>query len=60
MKTYDTNDTRTILFLEPEGQGRANDTGGADSDGRNVVEGPIGRLCELGRDQSYRKCTQTL
>lgn len=52
------NDVLTVLFLEPEGQGRANDTGEGDSDGREVVEGPMGGICELGRDQWHRKCTQ--
>jgi hypothetical protein len=59
MKACDMNDTRTILVLESEGQGRANDTGKGDSDGRKVVEGPVRGICELCRDQWYRKCTQT-
>lgn len=52
-------DTRTIMFFEPESQGRANNTSESNSDGRKVVEGPTGRICELGRDKWYRKCTQT-
>ena len=59
MQAYGMEGAQTIMSLEPEAQGRANDTDGGDSNGRKIVEGPMGRICKLGRDQWHHKCTQT-
>ena len=48
VQPYDAINVHTILRFEPKDQGRANYTDRGDSDGRKVVEGPMGRIRELG------------